>query len=197
MSLQVYSTSKSFQKHLNRTIEVPFGFHSVMAESEPDSNHIYLMHSSSLEFICLDWLREKSRKRHYIVGICSDRPDISEMLEYVEAGAMAYCNSYMQAANYQHMLRLLENGQSWFPPAMLAQTFKLAQQTIKGKDVDALLQILTDREKEVALAVAEGMSNRDIANRFEISERTVKTHLTNIFVKLDLKDRVALVLYLK
>ncbi len=197
MNLQIYSTSKSFQNHLDRALEVPFVFHSALVEPEPDSSHIYLLHYSSPELGCLDWLKEHSQKQQYIVGICSDHPDISEMLESVDAGAKAYCNSYMQVPNYMQMLRLLEVGQSWFPPAMLAQTFKLAQQSIKSKDVNVLLEILTDREKEVALAVAEGMSNRDIANHFEISERTVKTHLTSIFVKLNLKDRVALILYLR
>ncbi len=197
MSLQVYSSSKSFRNHLDKALDVPFSLHSVREVSKLDSNQIYLMHSTSLEFGCIDWIKEESEKQHCVVGICSDRPNIREMLEYVEAGAQAYCNSYMQAANYQQMLQLLENGHSWFPPQMLAQTFKLAQQSIKVKDVNALLQMLTKREREVAMAVSEGMSNRNIAARFRISERTVKTHLTNIFVKLGLKDRVALVLYLK
>jgi two-component system nitrate/nitrite response regulator NarL len=122
---------------------------------------------------------------------------VLEMLECVEAGARAYCNGYMQTANYQQMLRLLSNGQGWFPPSMLSQAFSLAHQELKGKDTDVLLQALTAREKEVAIAVSQGLSNRVIAERFEISEPTVKTHLTNIFFKLDLKDRVALVLYLR
>ena len=92
-----------------------------------------------------------------------------EMLECVEVGARAYCNSYMRASNYQQLLRLLTNGQSWFPPSMLAQTFELAHRSIKGKDIAVLLKDLTEREKEVAIAVSEGLSNRQIAERFEIS----------------------------
>jgi DNA-binding NarL/FixJ family response regulator len=95
------------------------------------------------------------------------------------------------------MLQLLENGQSWFPPQMLDETFKLAQQAANPDQNLEQLDILTDREKDIALAVSEGKSNRQIADLYEISEPTVKTHLTNIFKKLELKDRVGLVLYLK
>ncbi|MCP4046897.1 MAG: response regulator transcription factor, partial [Gammaproteobacteria bacterium] len=51
-------------------------------------------------------------------------------------------------------------------------------------------------EKEVALSVSKGLTNREIASQLNVSERTVKSHLGNIFKKLELKDRVALILYL-
>jgi len=197
MELRVYSTSRSFQAHINRVIEKPFDYQSSLSDSGSVLANISLLHISSPEVASLDWIAKWFKDSNRVVGICSDQPNVVEMLECVEAGAQAYCNSYMQASNYQQLLRMLENGQSWFPPAMLAQTFELAQQSIKGKDVDVLLQSLTEREKEIAIAVSKGLSNRQLAEQFEISERTVKTHLTNIFLKLDLKDRVALVLYLR
>jgi DNA-binding NarL/FixJ family response regulator len=80
---------------------------------------------------------------------------------------------------------------------MLDETFRLAQQTVKPTQDQAKLEILTTREKDIAHAVGEGKSNRQIADLYDISEPTVKTHLTNIFRKLELRDRVGLVLYLK
>jgi DNA-binding NarL/FixJ family response regulator len=88
-------------------------------------------------------------------------------------------------------------GQSWFPPHMLEETFKLAQQAIRSRPGENLLQGLTTREREIALAVSDGKSNRQVAEMYAISEATVKTHLTNIFRKLDVSDRVGLVLLLK
>jgi len=197
MKLRVYSTSRPFQSHMNRVIEIPFDYQSSLCESGSELANISLLHISSPEIADLDWITKWFKDSNRIMGVCSDLPNIAEMLECVDAGARAYCNAYMQASNYQQLLRLLTSGQSWFPPSMLSQTFALAHQSIKGKDVNALLQGVTEREKEVAIAVSEGLSNRQIAERFEISERTVKTHLTNIFAKLELKDRVALVLYLR
>jgi DNA-binding NarL/FixJ family response regulator len=103
----------------------------------------------------------------------------------------------MATLHYHQMLELLTNGQSWFPPHMLDETFRLAQESVKPAQDGAQLDILTAREKDIAYAVGEGRSNRQIADLYDISEPTVKTHLTNIFKKLELKDRVGLVLYLK
>lgn len=197
MDLRVYSTSRSLQNHLNRVIETPFDFQSQPGDTSMELAKVSLVHISSVDLPSLDWVDRVIKNTDKVVGICSDNPNVLEMLECVEAGARAYCNGYMQAANYQQMLRLLSNGQSWFPPSMLSQAFSLAHQELKGKDTNVLLQALTTREKEVAIAVSQGLSNRDIAGRLEISEPTVKTHLTNIFFKLELKDRVALVLYLR
>ena len=59
------------------------------------------------------------------------------------------------------------------------------------------LDDLTKRERQVAQAVADGLSNREIALRLNISERTVKARLTSVFQKLDVRDRVQLALLLR
>jgi DNA-binding NarL/FixJ family response regulator len=56
-------------------------------------------------------------------------------------------------------------------------------------------QRLTDRELEIVRLVASGYKNREVSETLRISERTVKTHLTNIFQKLGVRDRVGLVMF--
>ncbi|MCH8282968.1 MAG: helix-turn-helix transcriptional regulator, partial [Chloroflexi bacterium] len=58
------------------------------------------------------------------------------------------------------------------------------------------LTILTERERAVALAVAEGRSNKEVARLLDITERTVKAHLGAAFRKLGVRDRMQLVLKL-
>lgn len=197
MKLIVYSTSASFEQFLNDHLDTAFEFCSQLQAPSSDPDQLYLMHMSGMELDCYEWLLKHVSGKPIRIGVCSDLPNIGEMLECVRLGAKAYCNSHMATLHYHQMLELLANGQSWFPPQMLDETFRLAQQTVKPVRDQAQLEILTSREKDIAHAVGEGKSNRQIADFYDISEPTVKTHLSNIFRKLELKDRVGLVLYLK
>ena len=197
MKLIVYSASRSFDRFLQRHLDIAFEYSRELQVPSDDTERLYLIHVSGMELECYEWLLKHVSGKPLRVGVCSDLPNIQEMLECVRLGAKAYCNSHMAALHYQQMLQLLENDQSWFPPQMLDETFKLAQQAVNPSDQQQQLEILTAREKDIALAVGEGKSNRQIADLFEISEVTVKSHLTKIFKKLELKDRVGLVLYLK
>ena len=197
MKLIVYSDSRSFEQFLSDHLDFAFEFYPHFRAPSTDPEQLYLLHMSGMELDCNEWLLKYVSGKPTKVGVCSDLPDIHEMLECVRLGAKAYCNSHMATLHYHQMLELMANGQSWFPPQMLDETFRLAQQTVKPAQNQAQLDILTAREKDIAHAVGEGKSNRQIAELYEISEPTVKTHLTNIFRKLELRDRVGLVLYLK
>jgi DNA-binding NarL/FixJ family response regulator len=197
MKLIVYSVSPSFKKFLGKQLETKVEFRSQLLPPSGDPDQLYLLHISGMELECYEWLLKYVSGKPIPVGVCADLPNIREMLECVRLGAKSYCNSHMAAIHYRQMLQLLGQGQSWFPPQMLDETFKLAQQAVKPAPAQKPLEMLTDREKDIALAVADGKSNRQIADLYEISEPTVKTHLTNLFKKLELKDRVGLVLYLK
>jgi DNA-binding NarL/FixJ family response regulator len=198
MKLTVFSASTSFNQLLEKyfDLDTTLDLSSELRVPARSVNHTHLLHISSLGDKCFEWLDLYAASNNIHVGICSDRPNILEMLECVQSGAKAYCNSYMDPALYLQMIRLLDNNQSWFPPHLLEQTFNLAHQASRPSQPVNSVEILTVREKEIARAVAQGNSNKQISNLCQISERTVKAHLTSIFRKLDLKDRVALVLYL-
>jgi DNA-binding NarL/FixJ family response regulator len=197
MKLIVYSASRSFEHFLNDQLDFAFEFCPRLQPPSADPEQLYMLHMTGMELDCYEWLLKHVSGKPTQVGVCSDLPNIREMLECVRLGAKAYCNSHMATLHYQQMFELLANGQSWFPPQMLDETFRLAQQTVKPVSDEAQLEMLTAREKDIAHAVGEGKSNRQIADLYEISETTVKTHLSNIFKKLELKDRVGLVLYIK
>ena len=197
MKLIVYSVSRSFDQFLQHHLDIAFEYRRELQVPSDNPEHLYLMHISGMKLECYEWLLKHVSGKPLRIGVCSDLPNIREMLECVRLGAKAYCNSHMATLHYHQMLQLVENGQSWFPPQMLDETFRLAQQAANPAENQEQLEKLTAREKDIALAVGEGKSNRQIADFFDISEPTVKSHLTSIFKKLDLKDRVGLVLYLK
>lgn len=197
MNIMVYTSSRTFEKFISGVFEQPIEFNTSFDPATFDSDQLHLLHISSFTEEDLNGLKEHVSK-DFTIAICSDQPGIKQMLDCVQLGVKGYCNSFMQTNHYRQMLRLLSNGQSWFPPHLLKQTFSLAYKAVSGdSSIDTRLENLTKREKEVALSVSEGLTNRQIANQFDITERTVKTHMTNIFKKLQLKDRVGLVLHLK
>ncbi len=196
MKIKVFTSSSTFKQFIGGVFDRPIEFSSKLPVEPPQADDIYLVHAPSYSEDALQTLRDVIDDRSK-VAVCADHPGIKQMLDCIQFGVKGYCNSFMQTQHYQQLIRLLENGQSWFPPQLLEQTFALAHRAVSGNYLDSRLQSLTNREKEVAKSVSDGLSNREIADQFDISERTVKTHLTNIFKKLQIKDRVGLVLHLK
>ena len=197
MPCVVYTRSASFQQFLRQHVDVPLEFTNGLQAPGKDPRRVHLLHLSSLEQDCYHWLKRHVSGQSIVAAVCSNLPDVGGMLECVRLGAHGYCNSYMAALHYRQMLDMLANGQSWFPPALLAEAFRLAQQATQAPHQQPRIESLTPRENQIAGYVAAGMSTRKIAELLEISEPTVKSHLTHIFRKLQLRDRVALVLLLK
>ncbi len=83
-------------------------------------------------------------------------------------------------------VRSVAEGLVWMPP--MVQTEFARQESTSGKE-------LTPRESEIVRYVASGLRNNEVAERLSITESTVKTHLNNIFQKLDVRDRLELTHY--
>jgi DNA-binding NarL/FixJ family response regulator len=92
-------------------------------------------------------------------------------------------------------LDVIKEGMLWLHPELLSELiFELPS---KSQNVEAeKLASLTLREREVALMIREGMSYKEMAEHLEVSPRTIKAHAQNIYAKLQVKDRLALALYL-
>lgn len=197
MRLVVYSTFVGFEQFLHAHLDRTFDFNTDFAAPRRDPDCVYLLHWHRDAATGYRWLKKYAHEKSVAAGVCADVPEIGEMLECAQLGARAYCNSHMAAIHYAQMLRLLGNGQSWFPPKMLAETFRIAQQAVNPPKPKNSIDMLTPREQEVARVVGAGKTNRQIAAQMKITESTVKSHLSRIFKKLGVKDRVTLVLYLK
>ena len=89
-------------------------------------------------------------------------------------------------------------GEVWLERTMIARVLGDITRARRAPAVDrevAKIATLTDREREVITLVGEGLRNKQIADRLAISETTVRHHLTAIFAKLEVTDRLELVIY--
>jgi NarL family two-component system response regulator LiaR len=112
----------------------------------------------------------------------------------IQAGASSYLLKNVSPDDLVEAIRAVHRGEARLHPDI---TRKLMQQVSKipAPNHDLTINELTEREKEVLRLVATGMNNREIAQELFISEKTVKTHVSNILGKLNLDQRTQLVIY--
>jgi len=127
------------------------------------------------------------------VVVASVRPNDDEGVRVITSGVLGYCHAYAHAATLAHVLNAVATGSVWMGESLLNRLLRQVNARTPSPDQwrhDAL----TKSEHAVALHVSQGESNNDIAVALGVSERTVKAHLTSIFDKLDVKDRLQLAL---
>lgn len=129
--------------------------------------------------------------------VISNTPSQAEALRTISAGATGYCHAQAGTALMQQISTVVANGGLWIGAELMDRLLAAAGQVFTPQLDHSALASLTPRERDVALDVARGNSNREIASSLNISERTVKAHLSVIFSKLDIRDRLQLVVLLR
>ena len=194
----VYTRSQAFRTHLERSVGQSVQLQEdLVAALALKTSSVTLIHGSDYPLEQIIEFVEKNRKYLGRIAVADDEPAIDRMMAFSQIKLVGYCNTYMAPAHYEQMFNLLAEGMSWFPPHLLTDVFSLAREQGAGDDEGRLLALLSPREREVAEHIAAGKANKEIAAACGITERTVKAHLTNIYGKLELKDRVGLVLLLQ
>jgi len=116
-----------------------------------------------------------------------------KVIPAIQAGAVSFLLKDVSPNDLMEAIRAAYKGEARLHPTV---TQKLMQQVAsQPAAAQAVVPDLTARELEVLRLVAEGMSNREIADRLVISEKTVKTHISSLLSKLGLQDRTRLAIY--
>ena len=170
--------------------------------------------ASTLVWLRLDEARpapEQFAELHKAVGaarviVLANQPDNEQALTLFSAGIRGYCNAHSTAANLRQVASVVQSGGLWIGEALMQRLLASTQAAMSRLPVVALpqavtnpaiaerLATLTRREQEVARAVANGSSNKEIARQLGITERTVKAHTGSVFQKLNARDRLQLAL---
>ena len=135
--------------------------------------------------------------------VLAGRPDEKEGLVALKIGARGYCDRAIAPALLGKALEAVHNGEVWVGRKLTshlleelsALTEALGERVSPG-DLDRRLEGLTPRERAIVAELSAGASNKEIAQKFAVTERTVKAHLTAVFRKLGISGRLQVALFM-
>lgn len=122
------------------------------------------------------------------VMVLTASENVENAITAMQLGARAVVQKRFAVQTLMEAIHAVADGSVWMPPALQAEI-------VKARLVVSDSKRLTSREAEIVRLVAAGLRNAEIAERLSIAEATVKTHLNNIFEKLEMRDRTELAVY--
>jgi two-component system nitrate/nitrite response regulator NarL len=122
----------------------------------------------------------------FLTGSASDE----QIFEAITHGAWAIVMKEAAAGTLLECMEKVAGGERWLPPTLVSPA--VLRETERRQDLDKLENLLTAREREIAMLVASGNSNKQIAWQANIAEGTVKLHLHKVYQKLRVPNRTSL-----
>jgi two-component system response regulator NreC len=129
------------------------------------------------------------------IAILSMHSDESYVIRALKAGARAYLLKDSAEADLLAAVRALTEGKSFFSPAISKILVEDYMRQLESRGAEDTYELLTTREREILQLLAEGKTNKDVANMLNLSLYTVETHRTHILQKLNLHSVPELILY--
>jgi len=130
--------------------------------------------------------------------VLSQAPKENDGIAALKAGAEGYCNKNVEPILIGKAVRKVLRGELWIGRKLVASLIRefcrLSYEPCGGED--HIFDSLTRRELEVARLISRGSRNKEISGQLGVSEATIKAHLTAIFKKLDMSDRLNLAIFL-
>ena len=113
----------------------------------------------------------------------------------IRAGASGFLLKDVAPADFVKAIRTVASGEALIAPSVTRRLLdRFARLPVPADEAYAdRLRELTERERDVLKLVAQGLSTREIAERLTLAEPTVKTHVSHLLIKLELRDRAQLV----
>lgn len=132
------------------------------------------------------------------IVVIANGPNQAEAFYALSIGVQGYCHAFSPADILKEIKTVVLHGGIWMGSDLLQQLIEITKTLVgnQSSHIADLLKRLTKREQEVALQASKGLSNKEIARILNITDRTVKAHLSSAFETLGAKDRLHLALML-
>ena len=167
---------------------------TIVAETDRVEGLVQLVDSTPADVLLLDLQMERSSMSdiaalsgRVAVIVVTASELIGDALGAIRCGARALVLKRFAVQTLMEAIRSVAAGNVWMPPSV--------QGELAARLRHPSLSPLSAREEEVMKLVALGLRNAEIARKLFISEQTVKSHLSNIFQKLEIQDRLELTVY--
>lgn len=135
----------------------------------------------------IEVLKEMKEKESPIkVLILTVHNELEYLTQAVDIGVDGYILKDSESSELKKAIQSVLEGENYIQPSLIPA---LNNQLVNRDIEKDKISLLTNRELEVLIQVANGMFNKEIATNLNISERTVKNHISNIFKKIDVSDR--------
>ena len=129
-----------------------------------------------------------------ILALCNS-VDFLQATTLLQAGVKGYGNVYMHSIHLKQAVDVIVSGNVWIYPELANHLIK---NLTKSEYIDEKkLETLSEHERECSILAAEGKSNQEIATLLDRQEITIKKHLSSVYKKLNIKNRMELAFYLK
>lgn len=169
----------------------------VIAEAGDGMECLHMLNKNMPEVLLLDInmphkngievLQEiRNKKMSVKVLILTVHNEVDYLIKAVDIGVDGYLLKNSGSAELIKAIKAVLNGESYIQPDLIPM---LNARLISKNDSQEKIEALTKRELEVLRLVAIGMFNKEIGEQMNISERTVKNHISSIFKKIDVADR--------
>jgi DNA-binding NarL/FixJ family response regulator len=139
-----------------------------------------------------------STKIILLSSVCDEKEAISAL----KSGAKGFCHKDIEPSMLKKAIKVVQKGEVWAGCKIISHLLSEIVSLTENRQKDppnlseVCLDYLTPREFQIARMVGNGAHNKEIAHRLNITERTVKAHLTAIFNKLQIPDRLRLGLFI-
>jgi len=175
---------------------------SVIAEAVDGDDFLHLLNNHSPDVVLMDINMPKMNGFEATKAAILRRPDLKIIAlsmhddeEYIEsmmqAGAKGFLLKTVKADKLYKAIEMVMAGENFFSQdVMKVLTKKLYSKTIEGEQI-----IINPREKEVLILLCNGLSTQEIAEKLNISPRTVESHRAHLLEKTNSKNTISLVLY--